>query len=250
MREAEHTRLLASSHDATSAASSSGSVWSRVALGLGTLGVIAAVAALATSPETLMDITLGLGLSLPRETPAQHGLSTKSIRPVASGDGTRPHSALRTEDALVPKLGSHKSGHVATAGAGLVDDSDRDKQFLIPPVVVEKIAGKLAGRKSKHRWVSVTGFAWPPDASFPSAWTSGSRGNTLVLSFPVAPIPRASADIQFPQSLCPRPHSPATTASSPRRQRTPLVCCVPPCTSSPWSSPRRMRRELLRCWSG
>ena len=144
MREAEHTRLLASSHDATSAASSSGSVWSRVALGLGTLGVIAAVAALATSPETLMDITLGLGLSLPRETPARHGLSTKSIRPVASGDGTRPHSALRTEDALVPKLGSHKSGHVATAGAGLVDDSDRDKQFLIPPVVVEKIAGKLA----------------------------------------------------------------------------------------------------------
>ena len=113
MREAEHTRLLASSHDATSAASSSGSVWSRVALGLGTLGVIAAVAALATSPETLMDITLGLGLSLPRETPAQHGLSTKSIRPVASGDGTRPHSALRTEDALVPKLGSHKSGVLA-----------------------------------------------------------------------------------------------------------------------------------------
>ena len=146
MRQAENTRLLVSSDDASTASPTSG--WSRVAMGAGIgLGAIAAVAALATRPETFSDITLGYGISLPSDAHAQ-GLSTEAIRPVAPGQPAGAHDELSTEDAmrLNPSLGKSHA-HASSTD----DDSDRDQQFLVPSVVVDKIAEKLAKSKTSHR---------------------------------------------------------------------------------------------------
>ena len=152
---AERAPLLASG-DEGMRASSSGGGWGRFALGAGTLGVIAACAAVATTPAS-MDAglkTLGIGLSLPR---AERGGAprTAHIRPVVGGALDEPKKVLSAslfdDDEDIPALGSH-SGRSASKE----DDSDRDRQFLVPTTVIDALTEKMNGKTSKHRCVLPT----------------------------------------------------------------------------------------------
>jgi len=148
----ERAPLLASG-DEGMRASSSGGGWGRFALGAGTLGVIAACAALATTPAST-DVglkTLGIGLSLPRDTRGG-ALHHASTRPVAGGALEEPKLVLSSsvfddEDAA---LGSH-SGRASEE-----DDSERDRQFLVPTTVIDALTEKMNGKTSKHRCVLPT----------------------------------------------------------------------------------------------
>uniref|UniRef100_A0A7S0GRD7 Uncharacterized protein n=1 Tax=Micromonas pusilla TaxID=38833 RepID=A0A7S0GRD7_MICPS len=145
----ERAPLLASG-DEGMRASSSGGGWGRFALGAGTLGVIAACAALATTPAST-DVglkTLGIGLSLPRDTRGG-ALHHASTRPVAGGALEEPKLVLSSsvfddEDAA---LGSH-SGRASEE-----DDSERDRQFLVPTTVIDALTEKMNGKTSKHSYV-------------------------------------------------------------------------------------------------
>ena len=173
---AERAPLLASG-DEGMRASSSGGGWGRFALGAGTLGVIAACAALATTPAST-DVglkTLGIGLSLPH---VKRGgaLPTASIRPVAGGALDEPKilSASIFDDEEAPALGSRASR------ASEEDDSDRDQQFLVPTTVIDALTEKMNGKSSRHTCVL-------PRVSRPPRDAGGARflgtGNTPPLSF-------------------------------------------------------------------
>jgi len=149
---AERAPLLASG-DEGMRASSSGGGWGRFALGAGTLGVIAACAAVATTPAS-MDAglkTLGIGLSLPR---AERGGAprTAHIRPVVGGALDEPKKVLSAslfdDDEDIPALGSH-SGRSASKE----DDSDRDRQFLVPTTVIDALTEKMNAKTSRHTCV-------------------------------------------------------------------------------------------------
>ena len=165
----ERAPLLASS-DEGMRASSSGGGWGRFALGAGTLGVIAACAALATTPAST-DVglkTLGIGLSLPRDTRGG-ALHAASTRPVAGGALEEPKLVLSSsvfddEDAA---LGSH-SGRASEE-----DDSERDRQFLVPTTVIDALTEKMNGKTSKHRCVLRRGY--PRSAKSRGCPISGNR---------------------------------------------------------------------------
>jgi hypothetical protein len=163
----ERAPLLASG-DEGMRASSSGGGWGRFALGAGTLGVIAACAALATTPAST-DVglkTLGIGLSLPRDTRGG-ALHHASTRPVAGGALEEPKLVLSSsvfddEDAA---LGSH-SGRASEE-----DDSERDRQFLVPTTVIDALTEKMNGKTSKHRCVLPPGYPRSArDARVPDFW--------------------------------------------------------------------------------
>ena len=107
---AERTPLLASG-DEGMRASSSGGGWRRFALGTGTLGVIAACAALATTPaSTNVGLkTLGISTSLPLDKRGG-ALHTASTRPVAGGALDEPKvlsSRVFTSNHRLSLLRSH-----------------------------------------------------------------------------------------------------------------------------------------------
>ena len=185
---AERAPLLASG-DEGMRASSSGGGWGRFALGAGTLGVIAACAAVATTPAS-MDAglkTLGIGLSLPR---AERGGAprTAHIRPVVGGALDEPKKVLSAslfdDEEDVPALGSH-SGRSASKE----DDSDRDRQFLVPTTVIDALTEKMNAKTSRHTCVLPRGLR-------PSHTTSGARflgtGNTPAFFFVSSILSRAS----------------------------------------------------------
>ena len=138
---AERAPLLASG-DEGMRASSSGGGWGRFALGAGTLGVIAACAAVATTPAS-MDAglkTLGIGLSLPRAERGGAPRTAHHIRPVMGGALDEPKKVLSAslfdDDEETPALGSH-----SRRSASKEDDSDRDRQFLVPTTVMGALWG-------------------------------------------------------------------------------------------------------------
>ena len=150
---AERAPLLASG-DEGMRASSSGGGWGRFALGAGTLGVIAACAAVATTPAS-MDAglkTLGIGLSLPRAERGGAPRTAHHIRPVMGGALDEPKKVLSAslfdDDEETPSLGSH-SGRSASKE----DDSDRDRQFLVPTTVMDALTEKMNAKTSRHTCV-------------------------------------------------------------------------------------------------
>jgi hypothetical protein len=194
----ERAPLLASG-DEGMRASSSGGGWGRFALGAGTLGVIAACAALATTPAST-DVglkTLGIGLSLPRDTRGG-ALHHASTRPVAGGALEEPKLVLSSsvfddEDAA---LGSH-SGRASEE-----DDSERDRQFLVPTTVIDALTEKMNAKTSRHTCVLPRGLR-------PSHTTSGARflgtGNTPAFFFRFFhPLARLATDVpRAPPSVAP-----------------------------------------------
>ena len=236
---AERAPLLASG-DEGMRASSSGGGWGRFALGAGTLGVIAACAALATTPAST-DVglkTLGIGLSLPRDTRGG-ALHHASTRPVAGGALEEPKLVLSSsvfddEDAA---LGSH-SGRASEE-----DDSERDRQFLVPTTVIDALTEKMNGKTSKHRCVLPT--------RVPSV--RPRRAGARFLSEPVTPSKNPPRLIFFSSSSHHRerrhPSNPAVSPSAhaatwARSRRSLLLTAVSsrrPCTSSPWRRARTTR---------
>ena len=157
---AERTPLLASG-DEGMRASSSGGGWRRFALGTGTLGVIAACAALATTPaSTNVGLkTLGISTSLPLDKRGG-ALHTASTRPVAGGalDEPKVLSSRVFEVADVPTLGRH------SRRASEEDDSEHDQQCLVPTTVIDALTEKMNGETSRHTCVLSRVFRPPHDA--------------------------------------------------------------------------------------
>ena len=197
----ERAPLLASG-DEGMRASSSGGGWGRFALGAGTLGVIAACAALATTAAST-DVglkTLGIGLSLPRDTRGG-ALHAASTRPVAGGALEEPKLVLSSsvfddEDAA---LGSH-SGRASEE-----DDSERDRQFLVPTTVIDALTEKMNGKTSKHRCVL-------PEGTLVPLARAGARflgtGNTLPTPTRLIIFSRSATDVTLRARRLPvRTHS-------------------------------------------
>ena len=235
----ERAPLLASS-DEGMRASSSGGGWGRFALGAGTLGVIAACAALATTPAST-DVglkTLGIGLSLPRDTRGG-ALHHASTRPVAGGALEEPKLVLSSsvfddEDAA---LGSH-SGRASEE-----DDSERDRQFLVPTTVIDALTEKMNGKTSKHRCVLPTRVpsVRPRRAGARFLGTGNTLQKSAASHFFFELIP-SSRRLRHPSNPAVSPS--AHTATSARSRRSLLLTAVSsrrPCTSSPWRRARTTR---------
>lgn len=162
--KAEHVRLIAVDPESGVAGSqkseaawrvSSWSLWGKVAASAGVLAVIGLAATFGAAVglgDGGVTASLGAGLELPAIPSAAE---TASL--VAAGGGKfdgavaghhRDVASAPEHSVVQALLGRCRASTYRHGNGSEKDDGDRDKAYKIPPVVIDKLAARLGGKKS------------------------------------------------------------------------------------------------------